>query len=91
LLQTGEALGQTEVVQQRQDRGMHCVAAEVAQKAAVPCFSRAVTATQARASSRPRTIPAGSPPTTQHVVRSIAALPFGDIPDPSHWDIYHQK
>src|SRR5262249_5996159 len=41
-----------------------------------PCFSRTATSTPDRASSSPRTIPAGPPPTTQHLVRSAIAPPF---------------
>src|SRR5689334_6249736 len=36
-----------------------------------PCFSSTVTSTPARASSRPRIIPAGPPPTTQQVVLDV--------------------
>ena len=64
-----EALEQTQVVQHGQGGGVDGVATKIAQEVRV--LLSTVTWTPARASSSPRTSPAGPPPTTAQVVLDV--------------------
>ena len=68
----GEALAEAELVEQGEGGGVHGVAAEVAQEVGVLLQHRDLDAGAGH--EQPRTIPAGPPPTTRQVVRSLFVM-----------------